>query len=79
LGYYLGREEDFAAGVGGDDYRNVGGRRQLLGRVLTAGTYWNIERLGHLYIPVALSIESHGGDLLGFDTKLEDLLGAWKV
>jgi len=28
-------------------------------------TYWDLERLGHLYIPVALSIESHGGDFGG--------------
>jgi hypothetical protein len=43
----------------------------LYHRILTAQTYGNLERAGHLYIPIGLSIESHGGDLLEFGVGLK--------
>ncbi len=79
VGDYLGGEEDFAAGVGGNDRWDGRRRRILHGRFLTAETYWNLQRLGHLYIPVGLSIESHGGDLREFEVELAGPLGAEKT
>jgi hypothetical protein len=39
---------------------------------------WNLERLGHLYVPITLSIKSHGGDLLDLTMELAGLLGGGK-
>ena len=64
MGDYLRWEVDFAAGSRMNDCRDRRAGRRLLHQFQTAGTYGNLERLSHLYIPVGLSIKSHGGNLL---------------
>ena len=56
----LGGEQHFAAGSRGRNHWGLSSWCLSLSFFLE--TYWDLEGLGHLYIPVALSIESHGDE-----------------
>lgn len=60
----FGGQEDLVGGfvLGCLDRGNRPGRRSIIiSGLLNLRTYWYLEKLGHLYVPVALGVEGHGG------------------